>query len=297
MNRVGVYYCLIAYLIWGFVPIYWKLIPDVPAIKILGHRIVWALVFYQIILSIKNRNQKSNNWFHFRLPQKVGMWKMLVAALLLAANWGLYIWAVHHDYIVETALGYFMSPLINVVFGVLLLGERLTKNRGLAFVVATCGVIYLGFVMGHPPWISLTLAFTFGGYGVIRKISGVGGLEGGRLESLYMIPLAIFILLWPTESSAANYSLQDWLLLIGGGPVTALPLYFFAEAARRLPLNILGFLQFLSPTLQFLTGVFIYREPFSFHKGVGFSVIWLALAIFTIDLRRPKVVVPPIAFK
>ncbi len=283
LDKKGVISALWAFGLWGVVPLYWKMIDHIPAFKILGQRIVWALLFYQLLILIRSKGKMGfgNLWQILRQPKFALL--VFVASALLCLNWGLYIWAVNANHVVETSLGYFINPLLNIALGVLLLKENLSTERRWALGIAMIGVLVIGLEMGRWPWIALSLAASFGLYGFIRKLTGLGGLEGGRLESLFMLPVAGFLWLWPVATSGPSadlvYSGWDWVILVGSGPVTALPLYFFAEAAVRLPLNILGFLQYIAPTLQFLIGVVIFQEPFGWLKACGFALIWLALAI------------------
>ena len=291
----GLWYALGAYGLWGLLPIYWKLLLPVPALEILLHRMVWSLVFLALLLWVNRR------WQELRtvLAERRTLALYAAAALLLSANWWIYIWAVNAGFIVETSLGYFINPLVNVVLGVILFRERLRRGQWAAIALAAAGVAYLTWAYGQPPWISLALAFSFACYGVLKKVAPLGASAGLTLETALMSAPAVAVLLyWQARGSASFGALGPGtdLLLVGAGAATAVPLVFFGAAARRLPLSIVGIMQYIAPTLQFLIGVWIYDEPFGLERLIGFSMIWLALALFTAEglwSRRRAPAVPP----
>ena len=280
MNR-GVLYGIAAYAIWGLLPIYWKLLADLPALEILSQRIVWLLAILGLLLLIRQQWA----WLSKVRERRVVL-NSVVAALLLSLNWFVYIWGVNAGFILETSLGYFINPLVNVVLGVVILGERIRLTQWLAVGIAAAGVLYLTISYGSLPWIALTLAFSFGFYGLIKKRAQLGSLEGLTLETTLILPFALGYLLWLASNGQGAFGHADMttmLLLVGAGAVTAVPLLCFGAAAQRIPLSLLGFLQYLAPSLQFLIGVYIYHESFTQARLVGFSIIWLALFVFSLE--------------
>jgi len=269
-----------AYVLWGLFPLYWKLLLDVPALEILAHRMVWSLLFVVALLAWR----RDWAWARPTLGNRRLVVTYTLAALLLSANWGIYIWGVNSGHIVETSLGYFINPLVNVSFGVLFLGERLRRGQAVAVALAAIGVIYLAVQYGQPPWIALALAFSFGLYALIKKKASLNALHGLSLETLAMfLPALAYLLVRETAGTGAfvHAGLSTTLLLALGGVVTAIPLLMFGIAARRVPLSMIGFMQYIAPTLQFLIGVLIFREPFPPARLVGFAIIWLALLIYS----------------
>lgn len=281
MNK-GILYGIGAYALWGFFPIYWKLLHDVPALQVIGHRIGWS--FLILLAYIVARGQ----WKAFRASamnwRTIGIYT--IAAVLLSFNWLIYVWGVNAGFIVETSLGYFINPLLSVLLGVVFLRERLRPWQWVPVGIAAIGVGYLTFVYGRLPWIALSLAFTFGFYGFVKKLSPLGSLYGLTLETGIVFPVAVIYIvlvgLNGTGEFLHNGSLID-VFLIGSGLVTTIPLLMFASAAKQIPLTIVGLLQFIAPTIQFLIGVFIYKEPFDQAHFIGFSIVWVALIIFAVE--------------
>jgi chloramphenicol-sensitive protein RarD len=276
----GIWYAAGAYVVWGVLPIYWKLLQAVPALEILAHRIVWACLF--TLLLVLGRRQLRALGAALRRP------KILVAfaasGLLLTFNWYIYIWAVNDGHIVETSLGYFINPLINVLLGVLFLGERLRIGQVVAIGMALLGVIVLAVHYGSPPWIALALAGTFGLYGLLRKTASLDSLVGLSVETLIVLPLALGYLFWLGPANQfGQVSLTTELLMIGTGIITAIPLLLFAAGARQITMTSLGLLQYIAPTLQFSIGVLIYGEPLTTERLAGFVLIWIALAIYSLE--------------
>lgn len=292
--RRGIVYASLAYVIWGVFPIYFKALKAVPATQILAHRMVWSLVFLLIVLAGLRR------WAWVRelaSRPKVLLW-FTGSAAIISVNWGLYIWAVNADRVVDASLGYFINPLVNVVVGALVLRERLRRGQWAAVAIAAGGVLWLTYQGGQLPWIGLLLAFSFATYGLMRKTAALGALEGLALETALLFPLAFAYLSWlalhdDNAFLGAAPSLQ--LLLAAAGPVTAIPLLLFAAGARRITFSLLGVLQYIGPTLQLLVGVWLYHEPFPLAKLAGYAAIWFALAVYTAEglwqMRRP--VAPP----
>jgi chloramphenicol-sensitive protein RarD len=281
MNK-GILAGIGAYILWGLFPIYWRLLEEVPAIEILANRMVWSFVFVAILLTV----QKDWHWLKEVSRNRKTMLTYTLAAILLSVNWFTYIWAVNAGYVVEASLGYFINPLVNFLLGVIFLGEKLRGGQVAAVVLAGLGVVYLTVSYGSLPWISLVLAFTFGMYGLIKKTARLESMHGFSLETMVLFLPALFFLLY-RESSGVGTFVQlgavVTLLLVLSGPVTSIPLLLFGYSARRIPLSMLGFIQYIAPTLQFLLGVFVFAEPFPPARMVGFSIIWMALLVYTLE--------------
>lgn len=282
MDRKGILMGAAAYLMWGFFPAYFKALQTVPAFQIVMHRIVWSAVFLVIVILYRRE------WRQFRAS--IHGWKtvgtFILAGMLLAVNWLVYVWGVNAGYVVETSLGYFINPLLSVALGVIFLREKLRPMQWLPIGLAAIAVVYLTIQYGALPWIALTLAFSFGFYGLIKKVSSLGSLYGLTLETgVLFLPAAGFLLI--VEAQGNGHLTHDgWttgLLLAFAGVITALPLLLFASAARRIPLWALGLLQYIAPTCQFLLGVLVYNEPLSTARLVGFSTIWVALLFFSLE--------------
>jgi len=282
MKNKGIWFAVGAYVIWGLFPIYWKQLQGVPALQLLGHRIVWSFLFlFGVVIFSKQ----------FRvLKSEVSSWRVLsmytIAALLIGINWLTYVWAVNAGFIIETSLGYYINPLLSVLLGVLFLRERLRPLQWVPVALAAMGVAFLTLVYGRPPWIALVLAITFGLYGLVKKIAPLGPLHGLTLETgILFLPALIYLLYMGRTSEGAFLSsgFQTDILLIGAGVVTAVPLLLFASAAKLIPLVMIGLMQFIAPSIQFAIGVFVYKEPFSHDQLIGFSIVWLALIIFWLE--------------
>ena len=283
VDRRGMWVAVGAYVLWGVMPLYWHLLKAVPSLQIVLHRIAWSALFVGAYMLWRD----GRGWLRRTLAGPRLGWMLALSGVLIAFNWGLYIWAVNAGHVVETALGYFINPLLNVLIGVLFLRERLRPLQWLSVAVAAAGVLWLAVRYGQVPWIALALAASFGLYGVVRKLAHVDAVAGLGVESAYLFLPAIALLAW-TEAHGgggfgAGYGAAASALLVLGGIVTALPLVGFAYAVRRIPLATVGLLQYIAPTLQFLIGVLVFREPFDRERLVGFACIWLALAIFAAD--------------
>lgn len=279
MLRKGFWYALGAYFAWGLLPIYWKLLSKVDAIQLIGHRIVWSfcMLFFVIVFTKQLSKLKT------AILDKKTVLIYVLAAVLIAINWYVYVWAVNSNYIIETSLGYFINPLISVAFGVLFFRERLKSFQWVSLSFALIGVIYLTVVYGKLPWIALTLAISFGFYGLVKKIAPLGALFGLTVETgILFIPALIMLIFF--ETSGHGYflhdSLQTNILLIGAGLVTSAPLVFFASAAQEIPLAMVGIMQYIAPTLQFLLGVFVFHESFNITRLIGFIFVWMGLLLF-----------------
>lgn len=280
--HAGMLYAAIAYAMWGLFPIYFKALHTVPPIEILVHRIVWSLLFLTIVLAWR----KQWAWIGSVLRQPRVLAGFAASAALLSTNWFIYIWAVNNGRVVDASLGYFINPLVNVLLGFLLLHERLRPGQWAAVALAGAGVAWLTWQGGHPPWIGLGLALSFGFYGLLRKTAALGALEGLSLETLILFPFAMGYLIILTvghhNAFAAAPPSSQWLLA-AAGPITAIPLLLFAAGARRISLSLLGLLQYIGPTLQLLLGVWLYREPFGGARLAGFAMIWAALALYSAE--------------
>ena len=276
----GILATAVAYVMWGLLPVFWKQVKDVSALEILSHRIVWAMVFNLIVLAVLRR------WAWVRPTLRNGrtLRIFLLSSVFLSANWLTYIWAVNTGHVVESSLGYFILPLLNVGSGVLFFKERIRPGQWVAIAVATIGVIYLAFAQGGTLWISFVLAITFAIYGVLRKTAPLDSLEGLTIETAFcVLPSAIYLLYLEGNGMGkfGHVVGPTTLLLILAGAVTALPLLLFASGVRQIPLSTVGVLQYISPILQFMLGAFVYQEPFSPARWIGFAIVWLALIIYT----------------
>lgn len=286
----GILSATLAFLCWGLFPMYFHALGDVPPAQILVHRMLWSLLFLLGVLAWRRQ------WSWLNIVRKPRVLASFIAsAFLLSANWLVYIWAVTNGHVVESALGYFINPLVNIMLGYLILHERLRRAQWGAIALAAAGVAWLTWQAGTVPWIALVLALTFGGYGLLRKTAALGALEGLSFETMVLFPLALAYFVWLTVHGQnvflnTDSSTTRWLL-VAAGPTTAIPLLLFASGARQIPLSVLGLLQYLSPTLQFLLGVWMFNEPFSPGRLVGFLFIWAALALFAAEgllyHRRP----------
>jgi len=284
----GIVYAFLAFVIWGLFPVYFKTLHQIPALEMLAHRMAWSLLFVLAVLLVRHHWR----WLGPVLRDRRLVARFAASAVLLSANWGIYIWAVNAGHIVEASLGYFINPLINVLFGYAFLGERLRPLQWTAVGIAAAGVAWLTWQSGTLPWISLALAVTFGGYGLLRKTARLGALEGLTLETLLLFPVALVYLTTLGLSGASHFEyapLPLKLLLACAGPVTAIPLLLFGAAARRIPLSTLGLVQYVTPTLQLLTGVLVYHEPFGAVRAAGYGAIWVALAVYSFEGLRGAV--------
>ena len=282
-NTAGLWAGAGSFVLCGVMPLYWHLLKMVPSLQIVLHRIAWSAVFVCGWLLWKH----GRGWLRAVLAQPRLAAMLAASGVLIAFNWGLYIWAVNAGHVVETALGYFINPLLNVLIGVMFLRERLSRAQWLSVGIATCGVLWLTFTYGNFPWIALALAGSFALYGLIRKLAAVDSVVGLGVESAYLFLPALVALAWIEGQGAggfgAGYGAWPTALLVFAGVVTALPLVGFAYAVRRVPLSTIGLMQYIAPTLQFLIGVFVFREPFDQTRFIGFAFIWAALAIFAVD--------------
>ena len=277
--RKGIWYAVTAYALFGFFPVYWKLLDRVPALQTVSHRIFWSFVVLFMFVIVTGRWSSLRT--AIRAPRAVAVYS--AAGLALASNWCVYIWAVNAGFVVEAALGYFIYPLVSVVLGVVLLGERIRRAQWAAVGLAAAGVTYLAILYRSTPWIALFLALSFGIYGLLKKTAPLDALYGFTIETSALALPALAFLTFENHAGRGAFGHAGPLLtlvMIGAGPVTTVPLLLFAAAVRRLPLSLLGMLQYINPSIQFLLGVFLYREPFTRGQFVGFACVWAALLLF-----------------
>ena len=275
----GIAYAALAYGLWGVFPLYFRALHGVPAFELLMHRMVWALLVVALILLVRGRWR----WVReVRSAPRVLM-RFAISAVLISLNWFVYIWAVNHGHVVDASLGYFITPLVNVLLGRIVLGERPRPSQWTAIGIAAAGVAWLGWQTGHLPWIGLALAATFGSYGLAKKTAPLGALEGLALETTLLFPFAVAALLWLSmqgQNAFTHGDMQTRWLLLASGPLTALPLLLFSAGARLIPMTTLGLLQYISPTLQLLLGVWVFDEAFGGPSWIGYGLIWLALVLY-----------------
>jgi chloramphenicol-sensitive protein RarD len=286
-RKLGLVYAFATYAFWGLFPLYLKTVARTPVLELLSHRIVWAALFLVVIVW----HQGHAGEVLAALRRRRTLAVLAASTVLIAVNWLTYIFSVTSGRMLESSLGYYINPLVNVALGVLLLRETLAPLVRVAVGIAAAGVLWLGLHSGHPPWISLVLAFSFAFYGLLRKVAPVGPLIGLTVETLLLLPLAGGYLGYVLATGRAAFLAGDRgldALLLLAGPLTAIPLLWFAAAARRLPLSTIGFIQYLSPTLQFLLAVLVYGEVFDTAKAVAFACIWTALAIFAWNSVRRR---------
>jgi chloramphenicol-sensitive protein RarD len=281
-RQTGTLYVLAAYVIWGLLPIYWKALKAVPVQEILAHRVFWSFVFAALLLV----GQKRWAEFKWTFQSRRNRWICVLTAAILGSNWFIYIWAVNHDHIVDTSLGYFINPLLTILLGLIFLRERLNVWQVSAFVLASAGVAYLTLMNGRIPWIALSLAMTFGFYGLLRKTARIESLVGMAAEIGLLSPLALFYIFLLTargEGAVGTASLWTHALLMGAGLATAGPLLLFTIGVRRIKLSSAGFLQYLAPSMQLLLGVLVYGEPFTRTHLISFGFIWVALILYSLS--------------
>ncbi|WP_026421752.1 EamA family transporter RarD [Actinokineospora inagensis] len=275
-SRRGFIFGFLAYVTWGFFPLYWPLLAPAGPVEILAHRICWSLAVVAVIVAVSRR------WRHLRAITKAQFGFIAVGAVTIGANWGMYIYGVNSNQVVETALGYFINPLVTIALGVLFMGERLRPAQWLGLAVAFAAVVELTFDYGRLPWIALTLAFSFGTYGLMKKKANVGSTEGLALETAILTPVAFGYLMF-APSTFADHGWGHAALLVGTGVVTAIPLLLFGAAATKVPMTTLGLLQYFVPIIQFAIGLLIFHEQMTTARWVGFGLVWLALLSITAE--------------
>jgi len=281
-EKKGILYGVFSYVFWGLTPLYWRLLVSVSPLHILGFRIVFALVFTALALIIL----KNKTWLLLLKRDKLLL--TILSGLIISLNWGIYIWAVNSGYTLEASLGYYINPLTSILLAMIILGEKLTVLQKTAFGFAALGVLLVTIFSGVIPWVSLILAITFSLYGLIKKKNKSGSLEALGAETLAVLPLGIAILIFSPADLPQIISPLQWALIVFCGFVTALPLFTFAKAAKLLTLTSIGFLQFISPTMIFFLGVFVFGEDFSLNKLWAFGCIWIAVALYCFSLKKQK---------
>ncbi len=281
--NLGILYATLAFFCWGLFPLYFHALDEVPPQEILAHRMLWSLLFLVIVLTVRQQWK----WLPKVLRQPRILASFVASALLLTANWFIYIWSVNNGHVIDASLGYFINPLINVLLGLVVLKEKLRRGQWIAMAVAASGVAWLTWQAGELPWIALILGITFGGYGLLRKTAALAALEGLSLETMILFPLALVYVLWLSwhgHNAFLNtpHDSTRWLLA-AAGPITAIPLLLFAAGARKIPMAVLGLIQYLSPTMQALLGVWVFHEAFPAARLAGFLVIWTALILYVLE--------------
>lgn len=283
-SGIGYIYALQAFFAWGILPLYWKLLSKIPALEVLAHRIFWSFVFLAIFILIKKHRNLTE-----LLKQRKTRNSLLISSLLIGGNWGLFIYAVNINQIVEASLGYYINPIVNVLLGMIILKEKMDKLKSIALIIASIAVIYLTLDFGRFPWIALMLAVSFAFYGLVKKTAGIQAIPALTVETLILTPLAGLFILWGIVNGSGTLfsgeiSIDFYLILTG--IVTTLPLYWFAKGAQLIPLSAIGFMQYIGPTLMLLIGVIVYDEPFKREQMIAFGLIWLALVLYTISMIR-----------
>lgn len=276
----GLWHGVAAYVLWGALPVYWKLLAHVAPVQIVAHRVLWSFAVLVLLITAARR------WHALRSAMTGPVAATYTAAaVLIAINWLIYIWAVISGYLLEASLGYFITPLVNVLLGVAVLRERLRPFQWVAVALAAAGVLQLTYVYGATPWIALVLAVTFGLYGLVKNRAPLGPTDGMTLETGVVVPAAV-VYLAATEAGTGTFAQAPALtqaLLVGSGPVTLLPLLLFASAAQRVSLSALGILQYIAPTMQFLLGALVFDEPFTRIQLVGYALVWTGLVVFSVE--------------
>jgi chloramphenicol-sensitive protein RarD len=283
IDRGGLLAAIGAYVIWGFMPLFFKQMAGVPAVEIIAHRVIWAVPLLIIILTFRQQLQECwaafSRWTTLR-------W-MIVSAALISVNWLVYVFAVNNGQILAASLGYYLNPLVNIMLGTVFLGERLNRIQWIAVAIAVMAVLVLAAGSLSTAWISISLAFSFGIYGLLRKMAPVGAVPGLTIETILLMPIALAAAAYFAQLPAHTgwgSSASTSYLLIAGGAITAIPLLLFATAARRMPYSIIGFIQYIGPTIQLILAITLYHEPLSGPRAISFGLIWIALTLFSWDM-------------
>jgi len=289
-----------AYALWGILPVYWKFVHNVPSQEILAHRIVWSFFFMVFVLLVTAKLRAFISELFEIIVQPKKLLGIMMAAALVSVNWFTYIWAVNNNHVIESSLGYYINPLISVLLGIIVLKEKLSLWQIVSFFLATIGVLNMTLRFGSVPWVALILAISFGLYGLIKKVVNAGAITGLTLETLFISPFALIFLRYVHNNGNGAFGLDSPItssLLIGAGVITAVPLLLFAGGAKRLPLSVIGFLQYIAPTLMLILGVFIYHEPFTGVHLSSFVFIWTALIIFSLAKTKSFIRLESMLFK
>lgn len=282
--KKGVILAIGAYLMWGIIPLYWKQLQHVGSVEILVGRVIWSFVFTVLFVLLIRQYKQMIADIKMLWKNKKQFFLLFVASVFVSLNWGIFIWAVNNGHLLQTSLGYYINPLISVLFGLIFFKEKISRATAVAVIIAAIGVGYQAVLGGTIPWVSLALALTFAFYGVIKKQIPLDATRGLAIETLFVLPIAVGIYIYLMKTSEIAFMQVDWktnLLLMGGGIVTALPLVLFAKSAQKIPLYLMGFIQFLAPTISLMLGIFLYKEPFTLTEFITFVCIWLAVFIFS----------------
>jgi chloramphenicol-sensitive protein RarD len=287
-EKIGVLYAALAYFLWGILPLYWKMLDNVPAEEILAHRIFWSFVFMVVLIFITRQTSLLREQIKKAAKHPKQAAAIILAACLISINWFIYIWAVNHEHLVEASLGYYINPLISVMLGMIVLKERLNMWQIVSFILAMIGVLIITVRYGSFPWIAISLALTFGLYGLAKKMTTFDSTIGLTFETMIVTPISLFYIMFLHAKGISSFTVTSWqtLLLIGAGPATALPLLYFAKGAKRISLSMVGFLQYIAPTISLLLGIFLFNESFTKTHLYSFSFIWAALVIFSFAKTR-----------
>lgn len=278
----GTVYTVTAFVMWGLLPGYWKMLKAVPSDEIVFHRIIWTFIISIVLVFLTGRREALMNILRNRKLRII----VFFSSLTIVSNWLIYVYAVNTGRIVEASLGYFINPLVSILLGMIVLREKLTRIQITALILAACAVLYMSADLGSFPWIALTLAFSFGLYGLIKKMGDLDSIASLGVETLFLLPAAGYVIIFKEYNGTGamgNASLSMVLILLGTGVVSAFPLFLFAEGARMIPLSRIGFIQYVSPSIMLLIGVAVYGEKFSFTHAVSFSLIWCALILYTVS--------------
>ncbi|HWO75474.1 MAG TPA: EamA family transporter RarD [Bacillus sp. (in: firmicutes)] len=290
-EKKGIIYAASSYVVWGFLPLYWKWLDHVGSYEILAHRIIWSFIFMVGFLAVTKSFKKIRETLTYLAEDKKRIAVLVSASALITVNWLLYIYAVNSDHIVQTSLGYYINPLVSVLLGIVFLKESLKKLEVFSLFLALAGVLVMTISYGHIPWLALGLALSFGVYGLLKKIVKLESSVGLMLETFIMLPFAFIFVIGLTAEQQSSFLQADvptTILMIGSGAATAIPLLWFAMGTQRIPLNLIGFLQYIAPSLMLLIGVFLYHEPFTVTDQLGFAFIWSALILFTFSkMKKP----------
>ncbi|GEN32181.1 chloramphenicol-sensitive protein RarD [Cerasibacillus quisquiliarum] len=286
-TKLGALYAIIAYVLWGVLPIYWKFIDHVGSGEILAHRIIWSFVFMIVLITIVRAWPEFVSTCRDMLLHKRRLLAIICASLVISLNWLTYIWAVNNDYIIQASLGYYMNPLISILLAVVVLREKLSAQQVFSVILASVGVILLTVHAGVFPWVSIWLAVSFAIYGLIKKVIHMSAMFSLTIETMMVTPIAlVYLSLLPKQTFTLNVFTSTHALLIGAGVMTAIPLLLFAKGAQSIPLSLIGFLQYIAPTIMLILGIFVYNETFSLIHLLAFSFIWIALIIYLISIYR-----------
>ncbi|WP_209124666.1 EamA family transporter RarD [Alkalihalobacillus sp. BA299] len=284
-HTIGALFAIGAFVLWGIFPLYWNLLNNVPAEEVLAHRVVWCIVFMFIILLALGKFKGFIEEVRELLSQPNQLVSIIIASLIISINWYLFIWSVNHEHVIEVSLGYYINPIVNVLLGVLILKEKLSFWQKVAVLLALIGVLHMTIQFGSIPWAALGLAVSFALYGLCKKMVKVGAITGLTIETLLMTPFALFFLFYLNQTGSSSFTSESpghLLLLIGAGIATAIPLLLFASGARRISLSLIGFFQYIAPSLMLIIGVMLFHETFTLVHLGSFLFIWSALFIFSL---------------